>query len=124
MDRQTAAALLNAHDLDGVQRDIDHALSRRLTLPPRSVIDTGTDVMVQHLRMFLNHLARQEPAAGRSADEHNLMRAAERNLGAAVRPTSQTGHRDAYVYWHTVATLTTGLRDVYLTRHAGQEPPA
>lgn len=124
MDPRAAAALLSAQDLDEVQRDIDHALSRRITLPPRSVIDTGTDVMVQHLRVFMNHLGGKAGAAGRSADEHNLMRAVERNLGAPVRPTSQTGHRDAYVYWHTVATLATALRDLYLTHHDDQEPPA
>ncbi|MFC8705861.1 hypothetical protein ACFUIV_27260 [Streptomyces anulatus] len=44
----------------------------------------------------------------------------------ARRPTPQTSHRAAYVYWHTVATLTTAFRDLYLTHHrnADQDPPA
>ncbi|MFG3398833.1 hypothetical protein [Streptomyces parvus] len=123
-DRRAAAALLSAQDLEGVQRDIDHALSRRITLPPRSVIDTGTDVMVQHLRTFMNHLNGQDSMAAANVDMHNLIRAAERNLDVPVRPTPQTSHRDAYVYWHTITTLTTALRDFYLTHHDGQEPPA
>ncbi|MFB7301437.1 hypothetical protein [Streptomyces rubiginosohelvolus] len=123
-DRRAAAALLSAQDLDGVQRDIDHGLSRRITLPPRSVIDTGTDVMVQHLRTFMHHLNGQDGMAATNVDVHNLVRAAEHNLDVPVRPTSQTSHRDAYVYWHTITTLTTALRDLYLTHHDGQEPPA
>ncbi|WP_097977250.1 hypothetical protein [Streptomyces sp. gb14] len=124
MDRRAATALLSAHDLNGVQRDIDHALSRRITLPPRSVINTGTDVMVQHLRTFMHHLNRQDSMTAQSVDVHNLLRAAERNLDVPVRPTPQTSHRDAYVYWHTITTLTTALRDLYLTHHDGQEHPA
>ncbi|MFF8300194.1 hypothetical protein ACF07M_33255 [Streptomyces globisporus] len=121
MDRRAAAALLSAQNLDGVQQDIDHALSRRITLPPRSVIDTGIDVMVQHLRTFMHHLNGQDGMTARSVDVHNLVRAAESNLDVPVRPTPQTSHRDAYVYWHTIATLTTGLRDLYLTRNEDQE---
>ncbi|MEU2100232.1 hypothetical protein ABZ741_35620 [Streptomyces globisporus] len=124
MNRPAATAPLSAHDLDGVQRDIDHALSRRSTLPPRSVIDTGTGVMVQHLRTFMNHLNGQDSTPAQSVDVHNLLRAAERNLDVPVRPTPQTSHRDAYVYWHTITTLTTALRDLCLTRHNGQEAPA
>ncbi|WP_330323343.1 hypothetical protein [Streptomyces anulatus] len=41
----------------------------------------------------------------------------------ARRPTPQTSHRAAYVYWHTVATLTTAFRDLYIT-HNADEPPA
>ncbi|WP_275426316.1 hypothetical protein [Streptomyces sp. CS014] len=40
-----------------------------------------------------------------------------------VRPTPRTEHRAAYVYWHTVATLTTAFRDLYTKIHTtGQEP--
>ncbi|MEV6477612.1 hypothetical protein [Streptomyces sp. NPDC051657] len=43
-----------------------------------------------------------------------------------MRPTPQTTHRDAYVYWRTVATLTTAFRDLYLTYRGreDQEPSA
>ncbi|MFI7291267.1 hypothetical protein ACIBRY_32140 [Streptomyces anulatus] len=56
----------------------------------------------------------------------SLYRAAERNLDVPVRPTPQTGHRAAYVYWHTVATLTTAFRDIHLAhrRNADQKAPA
>lgn len=77
--------------------------------------------MVQHLRTFMRHLNGQDSTATH-ADVHNLIRAAERNLDVPVRPTPQTSHRDAY--WHTSTTLTNALRDLYLTHHDGQEPPA
>ncbi|MFE9015666.1 hypothetical protein [Streptomyces cyaneofuscatus] len=80
--------------------------------------------MVQHLRTFMNHLNGHDSITAQSVDVHNLLRAAERNLDVPVRPTPQTSHRDAYVYWHTSTTLTTALRDLYLTHHNGQEPPA
>ncbi|MEV7952098.1 hypothetical protein AB0O74_34680 [Streptomyces rubiginosohelvolus] len=100
------------------------SLTKDIETPPRSVIDTGTDVMVQHLRTFIHHLNGQDSTGATHADVHNLVRAAERNLDVPVRPTPQTSHRDAYVYWHTITTLTTALRDLYLTHHDGQEPPA
>ncbi|MEU5289286.1 hypothetical protein N7925_35805 [Streptomyces sp. CA-278952] len=121
MDLQAATAPLNQRDLDTVQQDIDHAFSRRVTLPPRSVIDAGTDAMVQHLRTFISHLNGPDARTSRNVDVPNLMRAAERNLDVPVRPTPQSTRRDAYVYWHTVATLTTAFRDLYLA-HNGQEP--
>ncbi|MEU3707296.1 hypothetical protein AB0E82_34005 [Streptomyces anulatus] len=82
--------------------------------------------MVQNLRTFMSHLNGPDDRASRNVDVPNLIRAAERNLDVPVRPTPQTTHRDAYVYWHTVATLTTAFRDLYLTHHrnADQEPPA
>ncbi|MEV7660099.1 hypothetical protein AB0O39_38855 [Streptomyces anulatus] len=125
MDLKAATAPLSPRDLDTVRQDIDHALSRRVTLPPRSVIDAGTDAMVQHLRTFMSHLNGPDGQASRNVDVPNLIRAAERNLDVPVRPTPQTSHRDAYVYWHTVATLTTAFRDLYLTHHrnADHEPP-
>ncbi|WP_331736029.1 hypothetical protein OG333_37985 (plasmid) [Streptomyces anulatus] len=126
MNRPAEHAEVRPPDLDTVQRDVDHALSRRVELPPRSVIDAGTDALVQHLSRFMDYDYGHDEQESGGIAVRNLYRVAERNLDVPVRPTPQTSHRAAYVYWHTVATLTTAFRDLYLTHHrnADQETPA
>ncbi|MFC9033663.1 hypothetical protein [Streptomyces arboris] len=124
MNRPAAQAEARPPDLESVQLDVDHALSRRVELPPRSVIDAGTDALVQHLRRFMDYdYGRCEEESGGGA-VRNLYRVAERNLDVPVRPTPQTDHRAAYVYWHTVATLTTAFRDLYTKLHAADRGPS
>lgn len=109
-----AAAKLVLLNLDTVQHDIDHALSRRVELPRRNVIDAGTDALAHHLRrlMSYNYGLQSEGSAG--SQMRTLRDVAERNLAAPVRPIPQTNHRVAYVYWNTLATLTAAFRDLYL----------
>ncbi|MFI1574115.1 hypothetical protein ACH4VQ_25275 [Streptomyces anulatus] len=126
MNRPAEHAEVRPPDLDTVQRDVDHALSRRIELPPRSVIDAGTDALVQHLSRFMDYDYGHDEQESGGIAVRNLYRVAERNLDVPVRPAPQTSHRAPYVYWHTVATLTTAFRDLYLTHNgnADQEPPA
>ncbi|MEU3706958.1 hypothetical protein AB0E82_32230 [Streptomyces anulatus] len=110
-------------NLDTVQSDIDHALSRRVELPPRSVIDAGTDALVQHLRRFMDYNYGPDDEENDGIAVRSLYCVAERNLNVPVRPTPQTGHRAAYVYWHAVATLTAAFRDLYVTRRPEELRP-
>jgi hypothetical protein len=117
-----AAALVRL-DLDTVQRDIDHALSRRVGLPRRGVIDAGTDALVHHLRRLMSYnYGPDEGTIG--IGRRTLHDLAERNLAAPVRPTPQTSHRAAYLYWHTVATLTSAFRDLYLAHRPAELGPS
>ncbi|MFD4224690.1 hypothetical protein [Streptomyces griseus] len=119
-----AAAALVRLDLTTVQQDIDHALSSHVELPPRSVIDAGTDALIAHLRRFMDYNYGPDDAEG-GIGVRNLLSIAERHLDVPVRPTPQTSHRAAYVYWHSVATLTAGFRDLYVTsRPTELKPPA
>ncbi|MFI0020093.1 hypothetical protein [Streptomyces griseus] len=124
MNRPAGQAEARPPDLDTVQLDVDHALSRRVELPPRSVIDAGTDALVQHLRTFMDYDFGQNEEESGGVAVRNLYRIAERNLDMPVRPTPQTDHRAAYVYWHTVATLTTAFRDLYKKLHTADQEPA
>ncbi|MFJ8848406.1 hypothetical protein ACIRFF_36595 [Streptomyces cyaneofuscatus] len=120
-----AAAALVRLDLDTVRQDIDHALSLRVELPPRSVIDAGTDALVAHLHRFMNYNYGPDDAKVSDVGVRNLLSIAERHLDVPVRPTPQTGHRAAYVYWHSVATLTAGFLDLYAaSRPAEGKAPA
>ncbi|MFB8023528.1 hypothetical protein ACFC36_33700 [Streptomyces rubiginosohelvolus] len=114
---RAAAAALAPLNLETVQQDIEHALSRRVELPRRGVIDAGTDALVGHLRrlMEFNYGPVDEGRVGTSM--RTLHELAERNLAAPVRPTPRTSHRAAYVYWHTLATLTGTFRDLYVDHH-------
>ncbi|MGQ4732595.1 hypothetical protein ACUN3E_33690 [Streptomyces sp. Ju416(a)] len=123
MTHQPARAEVRPPDLDAVQRDIDHALSRRVELPPRSVIDAGIDALVHHLRTFMEYDFGQYDEESGGVAVRNLYRVAERNLDVPVRPTPQTNHRSAYVYWHTVANLTTAFRDLYTKVHITDQEP-
>ncbi|MFE9048410.1 MULTISPECIES: hypothetical protein [Streptomyces] len=53
-----------------------------------------------------------------------LQELAERNLSVPVRPTQRTNHRAAYVYWHTLATLTGTFRDPYVAHHPALLEPS
>ncbi|MEV0888544.1 hypothetical protein ACIQ9K_34980 [Streptomyces microflavus] len=120
-----AAAALVRLNLDTVRQDIDHALSQRVELPPRSVIDAGTDALVAHLCRFMNYNYGPDDAKGSGIGVRNLLTIAERHLDVPVRPTSQTSHRTAYVYWHAVANLTAGFRDLYVASCPAElKPPA
>ncbi|MFJ9924386.1 hypothetical protein ACIRSF_34440 [Streptomyces rubiginosohelvolus] len=123
MNRPADRTEVEPPDLDTVQRDVDHALSRRIELPPRSVIDAGTDALVQHLTRFMDYDYGHDEQESGGIAVRTLYRVAERNLDVPVRSHSQTSHRAAYTYWHTVATLTSAFRDLYLThrRHGDQE---
>ncbi|MFJ5740122.1 hypothetical protein [Streptomyces microflavus] len=124
MNRRPAApAEARPPDLDTVQREIDHALSRRAGLPPRSVIDAGTDALVHHLRQFMDFdFGEDDEECG--AAVRALYRVADRNLDVPVRPVAARGDSDAYTYWHTIANLTAAFRDLYTTcYHAEQETP-
>ncbi|WP_426501728.1 hypothetical protein [Streptomyces sp. D54] len=116
-----AAAALVLLDLDTVQHDIDHALSRRVELPRRSVIDAGSDALVHRLRRLMSYNYGPQSAGNTGIQMRTLCDVAERNLAAPVRPTPQTNHRVAYVYWNTLATLTAAFRDLYLA-HRPTEP--
>ncbi|MDQ0693576.1 hypothetical protein [Streptomyces sp. W4I9-2] len=116
-----AAAALVLLDLDTVQHDTDHALSHRVELPRRSVIDAGTDALVHHLRRLMSYNYGPPSEESTGIQMRTLCVVAERNLAAPVRPTPQTNHRVAYVYWNTLATLTAAFRDLYLA-HRPTEP--
>ncbi|MEV5856714.1 hypothetical protein [Streptomyces anulatus] len=100
---------------------LDHALSRRVELPRRSVIDAGTDALVHHLRRLMSYNYGPQSEGSTGIQMRTLCNVAERNLAAPVRPTPQTNHRVAYVYWNTLATLTAAFRDLYLA-HRPTEP--
>ncbi|MEU5137461.1 hypothetical protein [Streptomyces californicus] len=109
-------------DLATVQKDIDHALVRRLGLPPRSVIDSGTDALTQHLRRFLGYdyaMARHESGGIAVA---TLRRVCERNLDVPVRPTEATDTGEAFAYWRNLASLTTAFRDLFVVHVQPAEP--
>ncbi|MFF2703667.1 hypothetical protein ACFVUQ_35545 [Streptomyces cyaneofuscatus] len=121
MSRPAAEVETRPPDLVSVQRDIDHALSRRLGLPPRSVIDAGTDALVEHLRHLMDHDFGDGDEEGGVAIRA-LYRVTDRNLDTPVRPDATTAHHDAYTYWHTIANLTAAFRDLYITCYAEPEP--
>ncbi|MFC8703289.1 hypothetical protein ACFUIV_14060 [Streptomyces anulatus] len=108
-------------DLDTIQHDIDHALTRRVELPRRSVIDAGTDALAHHLRRLMSYNYGPQSEGSTGNRMRTLCDVAERNLAAPVRPTPKTNHRVAYVYWNTLATLTAAFRDLYLA-HRPTEP--
>ncbi|MFD4793219.1 hypothetical protein [Streptomyces anulatus] len=116
-----AAAALVLLDLDTIRHDIDHALCRRVELPRRSVIDAGTDALTHHLRRLMNYNYGPQNEGSTGIRMRTLCDVAERNLAAPVRPTPQTNHRVAHVYWNTLATLTAAFRDLYLA-HRPTEP--
>ncbi|MEV7897925.1 MULTISPECIES: hypothetical protein [Streptomyces] len=120
MTRAAAETETRPPDLGSVQQDIDHALSRRVELPPRSVIDAGTDALVQHLRRFMDFDFGEGDEEGGAA-VRALYRVADRNLDVPVRPDATTGHHEAYTYWHTIANLTAAFRDLYTTCYAAEQ---
>ncbi|MCR8945147.1 hypothetical protein NW249_23810 [Streptomyces sp. OUCMDZ-4982] len=120
MSQTSAQARTRPPDLDTVQQDIDHALSRRVELPPRSVINAGTDALGAHLHRFMAYRYGQD-------DENDAVRTLReicaRNLDVPVRPAPGTDHRDAYMYWHTIANLTAAFRDLYIAHQTPGDPP-
>ncbi|MFH8670222.1 hypothetical protein ACH4F3_35885 [Streptomyces anulatus] len=74
---------------------LDHALSRRVELPRRSVIDAGTDALVHHLRRLMSYNYGPQSEGSTGIQMRTLCNVAERNLAAPVRPTPQTNHRVA-----------------------------
>ncbi|MFH8439355.1 hypothetical protein ACH4A3_29540 [Streptomyces sp. NPDC018007] len=124
MKQHAKQAGVRPPDLAAVQSDVDHALSRRTGLPPRSVINAGTDALVQHLRGFMAYeYGMDRPESGGIAVA-TLRQVAERNLDVPVRPTDQTDHRAAYTYWNTLATLTLAFRDLYVAHVRPADPKA
>lgn len=119
MTRTVASVETMPPDLGLVQRDIDHALSRRVGPPPRTVIDAGTDSLIQHLRRFMDYDFGEDDEEGGAA-VRALYRSANRNLDTPVRPSADTRDGDAYTYWHTVANLTIAFRDLYTTCYAAE----
>ncbi|MEW2490391.1 hypothetical protein [Streptomyces sp. NPDC048411] len=91
---------------------IDNALARHIAVPARSIIDDGTDSLVQHLRSLLEIDYGQDNEGG--AGVRALFRVAYRNLDVAVRPTPATPQPAAYTYWRNIAGLTAAFRDLYL----------
>lgn len=84
--------------------------------------DAGTDALIAHLRRFMDYNYGPDDGEG-GIGVRNLLGIAERHLDVPVRPTPQTGHRTAYVYWHSVATLTAGFRDLYEASRPAEVKP-
>lgn len=108
--------------LAAVQSDIDHALARRLGPPPRSVIDSGTDALAQHLRRFLEYDYGMDRTESGGIAVATLRRVSERNLDVPVRPTRETGTGEAFAYWRNLASLTTAFRDLFVVHVQPAEP--
>ncbi|KUJ60159.1 hypothetical protein ACZ90_64690 [Streptomyces albus subsp. albus] len=123
MSRPVGEAETRPPDLGIVQQDIDHALSRRVELPPRSVIDAGTDALVQHLLRFMDYDYGADDEEGGVAIRA-LYRIVDRNLDVPVRPSAGTDHRYAYTYWHTIANLVAAFRDLYCTAYGADQGTA
>ncbi|MGY3679970.1 hypothetical protein [Streptomyces sp. TE33382] len=100
-------------DIEAVAAAVDHALATRPALPPRGVINAGTDQLIGQLRslMALDDYGHDEPGRGAV---RVLFRVAYRNLDRAVRPDETTSDADAYTYWRTVASLAAAFRDLYV----------
>ncbi|MGW1469502.1 hypothetical protein ACWCPT_34775 [Streptomyces sp. NPDC002308] len=99
-------------DVDAITDAIEHARADRAGVPPRTVVNAGTDELVAHLRklMSADEYGHDEPDRGAV---RLLFRAAYRHLSLAVRPDPSTPDLAAYAYWRTVASLTAAFRDLY-----------
>ncbi|MFD9428679.1 MULTISPECIES: hypothetical protein [unclassified Streptomyces] len=106
-------------DTEAIATVVDHALALRTTLPPRSVIDAGTDELICHLRLLMavDDYGHDEPGRGAV---RVLFRVAYRNLDLAVRPDDTTSDDVAYTYWRTIASLTAAFRDLYVSEGASE----
>ncbi|WEH39846.1 hypothetical protein OG233_10290 [Streptomyces sp. NBC_01218] len=105
-------------DVDAIALAIDHARADRAGLPPRCVVNAGTDELVAHLRrlMSADEYGHDEPDRGAV---RLLFRAAYRHLDVAVRPDATTPDAAAYAYWRTVASLTAAFGDLYQEMRQG-----
>ncbi|MCX4674508.1 hypothetical protein OG413_04095 [Streptomyces sp. NBC_01433] len=101
--------------IEAITTAVDHALAPRAVLPPRSVINAGTDELIGRLRslMAVDDYGHDEPGRGAV---RVLFRVAYRNLDLAVRPDDTTSDDDAYTYWRTIASLTAAFRDLYVNQ--------
>ncbi|MEU1089457.1 hypothetical protein ACFYPN_03910 [Streptomyces sp. NPDC005576] len=107
-------------DVGAIADAIEHARADRAGVPPRCVVNAGTDDLVAHLRklMSADEYGHDEPDRGAV---RLLFRAAYRHLDIAVRPDADTPDLAAYAYWRTVASFAAAFRDLYCETGAGAE---